>query len=580
MSQTDPRPGPAMLRTLSRSLAPLALALLAACSEDTGSLSGTAPSTLVNLGLATTAEEIAGEEDLWLFAVREFATDARDLDGDGDALDLVVYAQDLVSGTARNTALALDVAQVSPLRVDGDLGAFAVSERGTGGRDRNGDGDADDAVLHVHDRTTGVTRNLGLAVPQDLVSEFAVGDGLVAFAVGERDQGGADLDGDGVADDRVLHVYDAAANRLVNTGLAAPSRVFLGGGRVAWFDDESAGDRNGDGDRLDLSVLQILDPVSGASRNTGLATAGTAPLAAADAWLVLVPEAAQGIDLDGDGDLFDVVPQRFDAATGEVQNLGLAVLDPRDVTASTRPAGQEAFAFLAAEDTGDANDDGDTFDRFPIVLDARTGVARAPTLAAVKAVFVGRLLCFLVPEAGDGRDQDGDGDLDDLVVFTLDGVTGELVNLGLDALDISASDELLLIARPEAGVGIDWNLDGDLDDVVVHDFDPFTRTAQNTGIAAAAALGATRAEILLLASEAGEGLDLNADGDALDQVFLLFDRARRQGASLNLAGGEDAARFGSLTSSGRLVLLADENAQGLDLDQDGDLFDLVLHRGE
>jgi len=570
-----------MLRTLSRSLWPVALALLAACTEDTDSLAGSAPSTLVNLGLATSAEEIAGEEDLWLFAVREFATDGRDLDGDGDALDLVVYAQDLVTGTAENTALALDVAQATPLRVDGDLGAFAVSERSSGGRDRNGDGDADDAVLHVHDRTTGVTRNLGLALPQDLVSEFAVGDGLVAFAVGERDQGGADLDGDGVADERVLHVYDAAANRLVNTGLAAPSRIFLGGGRVAWFDDESAGDRNGDGDRLDLAVLQILDPVSGATLDTGLATAGTAPLAAADAWLVLVPEVLQGgLDLDGDGDVFDIVAHRIDAATGAVQNLGLAVLDPRDVTASTRPAGQEAFALLAAEDTGDANGDGDVFDRFPVVLDARTGVFFAPAVAAVKAVFVGRLLAFLAPEDGDGRDLDGDGDLADLVVFTLDAGTGELVNLGLDAVDLVASDELLLIARPEAGVGIDWNLDGDLDDVVVHDFDPFTRTAQNTGIAAAAALGATRAEILLLASEAGEGLDLNADGDALDQVFLLFDRARRSGASLNLAGGADSARFGSLTSTGRLVLLADENAQGLDLDQDGDLFDLVLHRGE
>ena len=60
-------------------------------------------------------------------------------------------------------------------------------------------------------------------------------------AVSEADQE-RDLDGDGDRDDDVLHVYDAAAHSLIDTGIDAPSRLFVENGAVAWFADERAGE--------------------------------------------------------------------------------------------------------------------------------------------------------------------------------------------------------------------------------------------------------------------------------------------------------------------------------------------------
>ena len=336
-----------MSRTVLSATAAVALSLAAACNDSGAPSVAPASPSVTNLGLASSPGELAGQGELWLVAAREF-DGGRDLDQDGDRFDRVVHVQDLASGTARNTGLALETRGLAPiLAVGAHLAIFAASEPGTGNSDLNGDGDANDAVLYVFDRTTGSTN--GLAQALSLLSLPSVEGDLVAFVVSEAAQGNTDLDGDGSSAGNVLHIYDAVRRELVNTHLAVASPVFLGDGRVAYFAAESTADLNGDGDALDRAVLQVFDPAGATNANTGLATTGLAPLHAADAWLVSVSELDQGADLNGDGDLADLVQVVYDARSGVTRVLGLASGLPGGAIVSTTPAGRERFGLLVPE---------------------------------------------------------------------------------------------------------------------------------------------------------------------------------------------------------------------------------------
>src|SRR5438067_148885 len=98
-------------------------------------------------------------------------------------------------------------------RVSGGLVILLVSEAAQGGVDLNGDGDADDLVLHVFS-APGVLTNVGLAASTPLV-----GGQLVAFVVPEASQGHTDLNGDGDSNDFVVHVFDARSGTARSLGL-------------------------------------------------------------------------------------------------------------------------------------------------------------------------------------------------------------------------------------------------------------------------------------------------------------------------------------------------------------------------
>jgi hypothetical protein len=240
---------------------------------------------------------------------------------------------------------------------------------------------------------------------------------------------------------------------------------------------------------------------------------------------------------------------------------------------------------VAETDGLDKNGDGDLFDRVAELYDPRTDrLVNTQVAAAALPVFSGRIMGFLGSELEQGADLNGDGDLFDTVAFVTvpAGVTTELQ----EAIDLRAAaggDFLLARRESEASIdgnGIDWNHDGDTDDVVVHVFDPLTRVSINTQIASVDTLGASAHQLLLYVDEASERRDLNLDGDQLDQVFVLFDLDTLTSTSVGVAGAPDATHFGRLSASGHFTLLANESAQGRDLDGDGDLFDDVLHRAQ
>ena len=89
--------------------------------------------------------------------------------------------------------------------MDGNLVVFGAFESRQGNTDMNGDGDALDRVLHIHDTVTATTVNLGQATdgfvnPPD--------GNLLSFLVKETAQDNTDLNGDGDVGDMVLHVAD------------------------------------------------------------------------------------------------------------------------------------------------------------------------------------------------------------------------------------------------------------------------------------------------------------------------------------------------------------------------------------
>lgn len=108
----------------------------------------TATGANLNLGLATPClgwQQTSGV-DWILFTAFEASSGAQDLNGDGDAQDSVLFLLRSADGAAVNLGLA-----AGPLGVSGRRVSLLVDESAQGGVDLNGDGDAADLVVHLLD---------------------------------------------------------------------------------------------------------------------------------------------------------------------------------------------------------------------------------------------------------------------------------------------------------------------------------------------------------------------------------------------------------------------------------------------
>lgn len=229
--------------------------------------------TTTNLGVAQ-AEQISGAPgrpsvsgNLVVFPISESAQGKTDLNGDGDTSDSVLHVYDVATGTLTNLRLALFPGPPA-VSVDGKLVAFSVYESAQAHTDLNGDGDAFDMVEHVYDAATGTVTNLKLAS----LGLPVVSGNLVAFSVSEFLQGFTDLNGNGSPFDSVVHVFDARTGttrnlRLASTDAFSPSTLTLNGKLLAFPVPEFLQgnlDLNGDGDAFDF-VLHALFVSSSAS---------------------------------------------------------------------------------------------------------------------------------------------------------------------------------------------------------------------------------------------------------------------------------------------------------------------------
>lgn len=476
----------------------------------------------VNTRLGST---FVGREDVRLAGrfiatiVGEDAQGQRDLNGDGDSVDGVVHIVDAVSGRSRNLGITADDGTAPPLFEAGAgvlLVGTAESEQGA---DLNRDGDRDDIVAQLVDLESGRRRNLALDIRADALPRFDPAQRLAAFGVSEAGQGQTDLNGDGDTDDSVLHLLDTASGEARNTRVAGRVLQILEQRRIGLSTDEASVQRdlNGDGDVLD-AVVRLLDGPSLRLVNTRTAIETSSsspfgfPITTGEGSLLSFrsPEAEQGRDLNGDGDLDDVVLQVSDLARGV-----------------TRSSGVESFLT-------------------PNTLLAN-GLVQSDGRYAIPVLETGQ----------GGRDLNGDGDAEDVVLHLFDARTGRTRNLGLAVPIIFAFLPIPAIVRGDGFVALpvfetatDWNGDGDLADPILHLVDLPTGTVSRVPAA--------------LADPISFPLFAGIPESVLQTQNPFFALLTRPSPAQGIG---DVFSFG-----------VSEGAQGeTDLNGDGDSFDIVIH---
>jgi hypothetical protein len=521
----------------------------------------------INLRLATT-EPILSGGSIALINVSEAAQSA-DLNGDGDLDDTVVHLFNAISGAVRNLRLVSNTA-FQPL-LQGRIVAFWAREQAS---DLNGDGDTSDLVLHVYDAQRDTLTNLKLAGG---IISFENGrlfsDGrLVAFGVEEQSQGEQDLNRDGDASDVVLQVFDMLTGRVQNTGLAVFSvntfAVALTGRTIAvgvseaeatmagWNESaQGRADLNGDGDLTDV-VIHLFDTVTGRTTNVRLATP-IFPFVAgfrvgSNEGLLPIGEVLQGADLNGDGDLEDTILQEIDLASGRVRNTRIAITSSNDqqlLDVALRE-GVAVFKIAEADQGRDLNGDGDIQDAVSHVLSTRSG--RLTNLGlSVTPLFSNTLpgrAVLGMAEFQNGKDLNGDGDLNDVVMGLADfsGNEPRIVNTRLVISLASNGDDVINLPIP---------------------FDPFPLQIRDN-------------LVTFVVSEAEQGnRDLNADGDTNDFLLHVADLNTMKTLNSRLIGSYAYRSVQApllRPSDGRVILPVREDRQATDLNRDGDQNDMVL----
>lgn len=524
---------------------------------------------IVNVGVdASLGFEIQGN----FVAIRtsEARAGNTDLNGDGDTVDFVLQVFDWSTGLVRNSGLEAS----GGFRMAGHYIAFTVLESRQGGADLNGDGDALDLVQHVYDAETGVATNLGLAT-----STFRIEGDLLAFTVIESAQGATDRNGDGDSKDGVLHLYRPSTGTLTNVGLDAAGGFVSNDTHAVFAVSESnqgGTDRNGDGDALD-TVLHLVDASTGDTTNLGVATLSLQFKLDSNLVAFLVRESAQGNqNLNGDSDVNDNVLHVYDIADMSTSNVGRAASSFQlagGVVAFAQPE--------AAQGAADANGDGDVFDEVLHYFEAASSTMTNLSSAVEGFELDAQHLAFGVREFRQAAtDLNGDGDTADLVLHLHDIAAGTTVNLGTDAtLGFKLDGETLLAFgawEPGQGAG-DLNGDGDVSDYVLHVYDIASGTVINLEVDPSGGFQSFQLDGKLLTfgvqEQAQGATDLNLDGDTADIVLHYY----QAGASSIVNLGFDVSA-GHQVQSDRIAFAVTESRQGLtDLNGDGDTGDVVLH---
>lgn len=317
-----------------------------------------ASGAVTNVGQAA-FELIEPVQGAWTFLVFEQAQGMEDLNGDLDTDDFVFASYDPQQAVLQNHGVAPESSFEARPGAGGDLIVARVSEAAMD-RDLNGDGDLLDDVFHALDPITGETFNTGLAGDRAVV----LGDWL-GVTVDERDQGDADLNGDGVVGGGIVHAVEPRAGTVANLGALAFSVGFTSlasdGQRLLFWRGEnlSTGDWNGDGDIAD-EVLWWWDPVTNTMARMERSGARLADARDGTA-LVWVEEASELEDLNDDGDTIDFLLFALELATGQLIPTGLSA---ENEYSRTRLVDADTALVEVREVAGfgDLNADGDDFD--------------------------------------------------------------------------------------------------------------------------------------------------------------------------------------------------------------------------
>jgi len=284
----------------------------------------------------------------------------------------------------------------------------------------------------------------------------------------------ADIFPDGVLHDSVLEVFDSNANTA--TTLCPADQVVINGGTAVFLRPEStfgtatcpSGSLNSDGDTSDL-VVQLW-PGSGTPQNLGVAATA---VAMSDTQIAaLVSEAGEGNTiLNGDGDTNDTVVETHPVVGGSWQN-SMQAADSVQVCGSLA-----VFITPEAAQGVDLNGDGDQNDRvLQIFNPANHTVINVGQAAEEFVCGPTGLVAFRTAESAQGNqnlnDGGGDTDTDDYVLQTYDTGRPECVALGAPSTCLSNSRDAVRPCRLDAcNPRIPYKVDADTVKFIAYECD-------------------------------------------------------------------------------------------------------------
>lgn len=237
------------------------------------------------------------------------------------------------------------------------------------------------------------------------------------------------------------------------------------------------------------------------------------------------------------------------------------------------------FYVLEAHQNDDLNYDGDKNDFVFHTFDRATGdidnLAVAQSGISMSIPMSASLMAFLTSESHEARNYNEDGDFNDFVVRILETGTGTARTLPYAVRPFplpAPGDDMVALAVDEATHGnVDLNGDGDKLDQVLHVHDTRSGMTTNVGIAAFFSLAQGRSVTFSVFEGAQGGADLNGDGDARDSVVHVYDLATGLVQNTGLASGI------TYVVGGSVVFWVSESSQGRDLNSDLDTADYILH---
>jgi PKD repeat protein len=470
-----------------------------------------------------TAEVYPQVSGPWVAYTTDEGVEGEDLNGDGDLLDHVIRLVDTRTQQERNTGLTALSAFMGPaFNLAGDTLTVMVPESSHGETDLNGDGDANDVVYHVYDVPTAATTNLEVAAGNytDVQGYLSEGGSVFAFLVGEEAQGNTDLNGDGDVTDLIAHVWHGG--ELTNMGLSSRS-AHVSNELVVFTAselDSDGTDLNSDGDTDDW-VAHVYDVAEKMLTNLGIAGGVYGGWEAGSVAQVGVSEWSQGnTDLNGDGDTADSVLHVHDVRTDVTTNLGL--IAPTGEYGRVGRSDLVCFEVFESEQGGDLNEDGDTDDLLIHLYEPPSTSVTNTNLDGYCGVIGDGYVLLRLREDGAGADLNGDGDMTDSVSHILDRDTEALTNLSIAGWAARGFGDRVVIVGNEDNY-FDYNEDGDGSDRVAFVYDHSDESLTNTerAVYGEPRIGAGLAAMNVPEADEG-GTDLNGDGDSLDHVIHLY----------------------------------------------------------
>jgi hypothetical protein len=445
-------------------------------------------------------------------------------------------------------------------------------------RDLNGDGDKEDSLLVLEDLRTLAIQETALAVDtaageDDDDKILAFSTDRIAVQVSEEDSGGKDENGNGDAQDPVLYLYDPATRRATSLGITGRNPTFAGS-RLYFAQPEAIQkkDLNGDTDLTD-TVLCAYDLTTKQVESLGMEASGGFKIAG-DWIAALAEEAGQGAkDLNADMDFQDSVVELYQISQKKWINSGLATDGSFSLTARLLAVGVDE----SAQGARDANGDMDAEDQVCVVWDLTAG---RPTTTLQDCsdglVTHGGVVGLVTNEEAQGKtDLNGDGDAEDSVLQYYTPGLARPVNLQRDASGgvVAGSGKLAFVSSEEDNGKKDLNKDNDTEDYVLQVYDPVKNSVLNTTWAVDGELnvGDHYMAWKVLESDQAEK-DLNRDMDTDDSVLYVMDLATNAISPSAVAASDNVAVSVRGVSFGCI-----ESDQGdRDLNGDGDVEDEVL----